>query len=244
MSFHDGPFRLSRTASSTPRTCRCPQIAAAVGTPVYVYSHRDDLTRHARVFLDAVADVESTAARSTLVAFAVKSNPNLRGSEAILAKLRPTVPTWCRAASCCARVRRGFRPHRHRLFRRRQGPREEMALALRRGRHFPVQSSRSEPEEGNELSAHRGPPLGTTAPICAFRINPERRSRSTHAKISTGKLRQTNSASLMIARMAGIYARRSRTGRASTMRGVAVHIGSQLTNLDPSRAAFEKVGAN
>ena len=48
-----------------------PLIADAVGTPVYVYS-RATLERHARVFreaLDAVPD--------KLIAFAVKSNPNL-----------------------------------------------------------------------------------------------------------------------------------------------------------------------
>ncbi|HSF11812.1 MAG TPA: diaminopimelate decarboxylase, partial [Erythrobacter sp.] len=48
-----------------------PAIAEAVGTPVYVYS-RATLERHARVFreaLDAVPD--------KLIAFAVKSNPNL-----------------------------------------------------------------------------------------------------------------------------------------------------------------------
>ena len=48
-----------------------PQIAAAVGTPVYVYS-RATLTRHARVFREALAGVPRKH-----LAFAVKSNPNL-----------------------------------------------------------------------------------------------------------------------------------------------------------------------
>ena len=48
-----------------------PQIADAVGTPVYVYS-RATLERHARVFREALADVPDK-----LIAFAVKSNPNL-----------------------------------------------------------------------------------------------------------------------------------------------------------------------
>ncbi|MDE2621248.1 MAG: diaminopimelate decarboxylase, partial [Sphingomonadales bacterium] len=48
-----------------------PAIAAAVGTPVYIYS-RATLTRHARVFLEGLGAVPSKH-----VAFAVKSNPNL-----------------------------------------------------------------------------------------------------------------------------------------------------------------------
>jgi len=48
-----------------------PVIAAAVGTPVYVYS-RATLTRHARVFREGLALLPRTH-----IAFAVKSNPNL-----------------------------------------------------------------------------------------------------------------------------------------------------------------------
>ena len=48
-----------------------PVIAAEVGTPVYVYS-RATLTRHARVFRDALGVL-----RDVKIAFAVKSNPNL-----------------------------------------------------------------------------------------------------------------------------------------------------------------------
>jgi len=48
-----------------------PQIAREVGTPVYVYS-RATLERHARVFREALDEVPDK-----LIAFAVKSNPNL-----------------------------------------------------------------------------------------------------------------------------------------------------------------------
>lgn len=48
-----------------------PVIAAEVGTPVYVYS-RATLTRHARVFRDALSILPAVK-----IAFAVKSNPNL-----------------------------------------------------------------------------------------------------------------------------------------------------------------------
>ena len=48
-----------------------PAIAAAVGTPVYVYSTAT-MVRHARVFRAAVAG----AGPDPLIAFAVKANPN------------------------------------------------------------------------------------------------------------------------------------------------------------------------
>ena len=46
-------------------------IAEAVGTPVYVYS-RATLERHARVFSEALAELDDP-----WIAFALKSNPNL-----------------------------------------------------------------------------------------------------------------------------------------------------------------------
>src|SRR5919198_2195300 len=46
-------------------------IAAEVGTPVYVYS-RATLERHARVFTEALAELDDP-----WIAFALKSNPNL-----------------------------------------------------------------------------------------------------------------------------------------------------------------------
>ena len=48
-----------------------PQIAAEVGTPVYVYS-RATFVRHAQVFRDALSGIDNPH-----IAFAVKANPNL-----------------------------------------------------------------------------------------------------------------------------------------------------------------------
>ena len=52
-----------------------PQIAAEVGTPVYAYS-RATLERHARVFREALAELDDP-----LIAFAVKAKPQSRGAE-------------------------------------------------------------------------------------------------------------------------------------------------------------------
>src|SRR5688572_8684337 len=57
-----------------------PEIAAKVGTPVYVYSTAT-MERHVRVFREALAGIDDP-----LIAFAVKANPN-RGVLATLAKL-------------------------------------------------------------------------------------------------------------------------------------------------------------
>src|SRR5205085_7087861 len=52
-----------------------PAIAAAVGTPVYVYSTAT-MQRHARVFRAAVAGAVREGGPDPLVAFAIKANPN------------------------------------------------------------------------------------------------------------------------------------------------------------------------
>lgn len=79
--------------------------------------------------------------------------------------------------------------------------------------------------------------LGCRAPI-AFRINPDV-DAGTHAKISTG--RAENKFGIPEVRAVGSY------GQAASLpglriQGVAVHIGSQLTSLDPLEKAFAKIG--
>ena len=79
--------------------------------------------------------------------------------------------------------------------------------------------------------------LGLTAPV-AFRVNPDVEA-GTHAKISTGAAH--NKFGIPIAHALAAYARvRALPGLKA--QGVAVHIGSQLTDLAPLAAAFEKVG--
>ena len=92
-------------------------------------------------------------------------------------------------------------------------------------------------EEGVELAA-----IAATKALvarCALRVNPDVDAR-THEKISTGK--SENKFGVPIDRAPGIYARLSQLP-GMEMRGVAVHIGSQLASLEPLESAFEKVGA-
>ena len=202
-----------------------PTIADAVGTPVYVYS-RATLTRHARVFRDALAPLGDPH-----IAFAVKANPNLAvlrvlanegygadvvsGGEldrALAAGMRPADIVFSGVGKTHAELLHG--------------------LATGIGQ-FNIESE----EEGYELAAIARR-LGKTA-ACALRINPDVDAR-THAKISTGK--RENKFGVPIDRALAIYELLTQEDGLQ-MRGVAVHIGSQLGDLAPMEEAFRKVGA-
>ena len=91
-------------------------------------------------------------------------------------------------------------------------------------------------EEGYELAAIAAR-YGRRA-ACALRVNPDVDAR-THEKISTGK--RENKFGVPLDRATEIYARLARE-EALDMRGIAVHIGSQLSTLEPLETAFAKLG--
>jgi diaminopimelate decarboxylase len=110
----------------------------------------------------------------------------------------------------------------------------EMAEALRGGLcQFNLESD----EEAETLS-QVAVEVGIDAP-CAFRINPDVQA-GTHAKISTGAA--NNKFGVPIDTAPDAYARAAALP-GLRLQGVAVHIGSQLTDLAPLDAAFRKVGA-
>ncbi len=201
------------------------RIAAEVGTPVYVYS-RATLARHAAVFRDALAAV---LPRMHL-AFAVKSNPNL----AVLRVLKnegygaDVVSEGEMNRALAAGI-----PAADIVFSGVGKSRRELTAAVKAGiGQFNLESE----EEGIELAAIAAA-MGERA-VCALRVNPNVDAR-THAKISTGKAE--NKFGVAYDRAAGIYARLSALD-GLTVRGLAVHIGSQITDLEPSRQAFVKMG--
>jgi diaminopimelate decarboxylase len=107
-----------------------------------------------------------------------------------------------------------------------------MALALTHGiRQFNVES---EPEllALSEVAAA----MGATAPI-TLRVNPDVDAK-THEKISTGK--SENKFGIPIAKARAVYALAA-TPPGIDVVGVDVHIGSQLTDLDPFEQAYAKV---
>ena len=201
-----------------------PTIAAAVGTPVYVYS-RATLTRHARVFREALAGVARVE-----IAFAVKSNPNL----AVLRVLaNEGYGADVVSQGEMARALAAGMAAQSIVFSGVGKTGTELAAALAAGiGQFNLESE----EEGVEL-AEIASAKGLRA-VAALRVNPDV-DAGTHAKISTGKAE--NKFGVGYDKAAAIYARLAALPGLE-MRGLAVHIGSQITTLEPSRAAFVKMG--
>lgn len=200
-------------------------IADAVGTPVYVYS-RATLERHAQVFRDALAILPRVH-----IAFAIKANPNL----AVLRIMqREGLGADVVSGGELARALAAGMPPQDIVFSGVGKQHHEMIAGLEAGiGQFNIESE----EEGVELSALAAG-HGMTAQ-CALRVNPDVDAR-THAKISTGKAE--NKFGVPIDRAVEIYSRLAALPGLN-MRGVAVHIGSQLNSLEPFEEAFGKVGA-
>jgi diaminopimelate decarboxylase len=200
-------------------------IADAVGTPVYVYS-RATFERHAQVFRDALSGLDNPH-----IAFAVKSNPNL----AVLKVLaRQGYGADVVSGGEMDRALAAGMAAEDIVFSGVGKTAEEITRALKAGiGQFNIESE----EEGREL-ADIATSLERTA-HAVLRINPDV-DAGTHGKISTGKA--DNKFGVGIHRAAGIYARLGALPNLH-MRGLALHIGSQLTSLEPLETAFTKVGA-
>jgi diaminopimelate decarboxylase len=204
-------------------------IANAVGTPVYVYSAAT-IRRHVRVFREAL-DGLAHDGHAPLVAFAVKANPNA----AVLSVLAQM--------GCGADVVSGGElkralaagiPAERVVFSGVGKTAEEMALALEAGiGQFNLESE----EEAVTLSAV-ATRSGRTARV-AYRVNPDV-DAGTHAKISTG--RSENKFGIPFDTAPQAYARAAALPGLA-VQGVAVHIGSQLTDLHPLKQAFARIGA-
>lgn len=200
-------------------------IADAVGTPTYVYAAAT-IERHVRVFGDALAGLADP-----LVCFAVKANPNA----AVLATLAAMgLGADVVSGGELLRARAAGVPAARIVFSGVGKTADEMALALREGiGQFNLESV-PEAEALSRVAAA----LGVTAPV-AFRVNPDV-DAGTHGKISTG--RADDKFGVAFDRAAAAYARAAALPGLA-VQGVAVHIGSQLTDLAPSRAAFARIGA-
>ncbi|WP_206241406.1 diaminopimelate decarboxylase [Novosphingobium terrae] len=199
-------------------------VAEAVGTPCYVYSSAT-LRRHARVFAEALSVLPSVH-----IAFAVKANPNL----AVLRLLASEGygADVVSAGEMDRALKAGIAPD-HVVFSGVGKTADELTRALKAGiGQFNLESE----EEGVEL-AQIAAALGLTA-SAALRVNPDV-DAGTHAKISTGKAE--NKFGVAYDRAAAIYGRLSALPGLK-MRGLAVHIGSQLSRLEPLEDAFTKMG--
>jgi len=205
-------------AEDVPLSC----IARQVGTPVYVYSAAT-LTRHFTLFRQALDWTDH------LVCFAVKSNSNL----AVL-KLMGDLGAGMDVVSGgeYARARAAGVPGDRIVFSGVGKTLAEMRMTIEGGiRQFNIES---EPEM-RALSALAAS-MGATVPV-AIRVNPDVDAR-THEKIATGK--SDNKFGIPISRALEVYAEAAALPGLKVV-GVDVHIGSQLTDLDPFRMAYRKV---
>ena len=197
-------------------------IAAAVGTPFYVYSTAT-LTRHYRLFDEALAGMDH------LVCYAMKANSN-QAVLRVMARLGAGVDVV--SGGEYARAKAAGFPGDRIVFSGVGKTEAEMEAALTGGiRQFNVES---EPEMVR-LSAV-ATRLGVSAPI-TVRVNPDVDAR-THEKIATGK--SENKFGIPIARAREVYAEAAALPGIEVI-GIDVHIGSQLTELEPFEQAYLKV---
>ena len=200
------------------------RIAAEVGTPVYVYSTAT-LQRHARVFKEAVAQ-----AGRTHVAFAIKANPNL-GVLRVLANEGFGADVV--SGGELKRALAAGMAAKDIVFSGVGKTSKELAMGLDEG----IGQFNLELEEEGVVLAQLAAERGVTAQA-TLRVNPNV-DAGTHDKISTGKAE--NKFGLPIDEAVEIFGRLAPL-EGLNLRGVALHIGSQLQSLAPLEAAFTRVG--
>jgi len=198
------------------------EIAAAVGTPFYVYSTAT-LLRHFKAFDDALAGTDH------LVCYAMKANSN----QAVLRTLAQAGAGMDVVSEGEYRRARAAGVSGDKIVFSGVGKTAaEIRTALEGGiRQFNVES---EPEMLVLDAVARS--LGVVAPV-TIRVNPDVDAK-THAKIATGK--SENKFGIPIARASEVYAMAATLPGLKVI-GIDVHIGSQLTDLAPFELAYDKV---
>ena len=198
------------------------KIASQIGTPFYCYSHAT-ISRHYKVFSEAFKKTPTT------VCFAVKSNSNLTVLN-ILAKLGAGADTVSEGE-----IRRSIKagiPAKKIVFSGVGKTKDEMRYALSVGiGQFNIESF-EELDDLNEVAIK----MGLKAPV-TFRVNPDIEA-GTHDKISTG--RKTDKFGVAWDKSIEIY-KQAKEMQGINVIGIACHIGSQLTSLDPFKDAFKKL---
>jgi diaminopimelate decarboxylase len=194
-------------------------MAREVGTPFYCYSTAT-IERHYAVFSEAFAGCDA------LVCYAVKANSNV-------SVIRTLARLGCGADVVSeGEIRRALAagvPPGKIVFSGVGKTRAEMAFALDAGIFGFNVESEAELRSLSEAASERG-----AAARIAFRINPDVDAK-THAKISTGKSEHKFGVSWRDAR--ALYAL-ARSLPGIDVQGVHMHIGSQITTMEPFKNAF------
>jgi diaminopimelate decarboxylase len=198
------------------------QIAAAVGTPFYLYSAAGLASLYHR-FADAFAPVRP------LVCYAVKANSNLAVLR-LFAGLGAGADVVSEGELRRA-VAAGIPPQRI-IFSGVGKTREELEAALAAGIHQLNVESIPELRRLSEAAVARR----QTARV-AIRVNPDI-DALTHAKIATGK--KENKFGIDIEDAAEAYQLAADLPGIEPV-GLAMHIGSQLVEIGPFRRAFERL---
>lgn len=192
------------------------------GTPLYVYSQRT-LTRHFQKLDRALAPVNH------LVCFAMKSNSN----QSVLRTLANLGSGFdIVSGGELQRVIAAGGDPRKCVFAGVGKSEAEIEFALRRGVYAFNAESEPELQRINRVAGR----LKKVAPV-AVRVNPDVEAH-THAKITTGTYE--NKFGVAFEQVEGVYARASRL-KNLRLRGVQMHIGSQITQVTPFEQAVRKV---
>jgi diaminopimelate decarboxylase len=189
-------------------------LAAEVGTPFYCYSTAT-LERHYRVFADAFSGMDA------LVCYAMKANSN----QAVLRTLARLGAGMDIVSE--GELRRALAagvPADRIVFSGIGKTRAEMAAGIDAGILCFNVESEPEMEALAEVAASKS----LRAPI-SVRVNPDIDAK-THRKIATGK--SENKFGIPISRAREVYAMAARLP-ALKITGVDMHIGSQITDLEP-----------
>jgi diaminopimelate decarboxylase len=197
-------------------------LAKRYGTPLFVYSQAT-LTRHFQRLEQAMSPLDH------LVCFAVKSNSNLSVLRT-LAELGSGFDIV--SGGELQRVLAAGGDPRKCAFAGVGKTAEEIEYALRQGVYTFNAESEPELERINRIAGR----LRKTAPV-AVRVNPNI-AAGTHKKITTGTYE--NKFGIAYEEIEQVYARAARL-KNLRLRGLQMHIGSQITDVAPFEQAVRKV---
>lgn len=198
------------------------RIAAKHGTPCYVYSH-GTISDHFRKLDNALAPLDHT------VCYAVKANSNLAVLRTI-ANLGGGFDVVSKGE--IERVVAAGGDHNKCIFAGVGKTEREIEFALRLGIYAFNAESEAELERINQVAKR----LKKKAAI-SVRVNPNVDAK-THAKITTGTYE--NKFGIAFEQVEKIFAKAAKLGHLQ-LKGVQMHIGSQLTTTDPFEGAVRKL---
>jgi diaminopimelate decarboxylase len=202
-------------------------IAAAAGTPVYVYSLAT-ITRHYQLYAAAMAKAAGSAERAH-VFYAMKANSNIAVLET-LAKLGSGADTVSEGE-----IRKAMRagiPASKIVFSGVGKTEAELAHAVDMDLYQVNIETEGELEALNRVAVAKG-----KRQAAVFRVNPDVGAGG-HSKITTGS--DSNKFGVSFKEAERLYARAANM-EGIAIKGLAVHIGSLIDDLDDLQAAFRRM---